>query len=104
LVGVGRQSINSTGNRWNSNAVQTALQALQDSNRPVLVPVFAPPVLGSGSNAQYNIVGFASFIVTGHHVSGQVSTITGHFLELVWQGAGGGGGCFCGASTISLTQ
>ena len=46
----------------------------------------------------------ASFIVTGHHVSGQVSTITGHFIALVWQGAGGGGGCNCGASTISLTQ
>jgi len=103
-VGLGPQSIISTGNKWNSNAVQTALQTLQDSGKPVLVPVFAPPVLGSGSNAQYNIVGFASFVVTGHHVSGQVSTITGHFIAMVWQGTSGGGGCFCGASTISLTQ
>jgi len=102
-VGLGPQPVVSTGNKWNSNAVQDALNTLKDSGKPLLVPVY-DTVSGSGSNALFDLVGFATFILTDYSVGGLKTTITGHFIGMVWKGVGGGGGCFCGASTISLTQ
>ena len=64
---------------WNSSGFQ---QAMHDHiGDVVLFPVYKPPVIGGGSGAQFNIVGWVGFVIETIDASGANGTLTGHFVS-----------------------
>ena len=43
-------------------------------------------ILGSGSGAEYNIIGWVGFVPTSFHISGSSSSIEGYFTQVIWKG------------------
>ena len=52
----------------------------------VLFPVYKPPIVLSGSNAQFNIIGWVGFQITGSSGGGNSGTIYGSFTRFIAQG------------------
>ncbi|MFI7545673.1 pilus assembly protein TadG-related protein [Actinoplanes sp. NPDC049599] len=52
-----------------SSACRTALAALRDERRLMLIPIY-DGVTGTGSSTTYHLAGFASFVLTGYYQSG----------------------------------
>ena len=71
------------GAKWNSSEVQNALDVR--NNTELLFPVY-DTIKGTGSNAQYHVIAWVGFHLTGHTESGSSGTITGWFTEVVWTG------------------
>jgi hypothetical protein len=69
---------------FNSDYVRNALT--DRIGTEVLFPVYRSPILGSGSNAKYNIVGWVGFVPTSYNISGSSSSIEGYFTKVIWQG------------------
>ncbi len=59
------------GNTGNSvsAACRTALAAQRAERRTALIPIY-DTVTGTGATTTYHVVGFASFVLTGYHLSG----------------------------------
>ena len=55
----------------------------------VLFPVYKPPIVLSGSNAQFNIVGWVGFLITGSSGGGNSGKIYGQFKRFIAQGLQG---------------
>ncbi|MEX0817768.1 MAG: pilus assembly protein TadG-related protein [Gaiellales bacterium] len=55
----------------------------------VLFPVFRPPIKKSGSNAEYNIIGWVGFFITGHTGGGEAAKVQGYFTKVIWEGIEG---------------
>jgi Flp pilus assembly protein TadG len=93
------------GAKWNASEVQDALQ--QRLNTTLLFPVY-DKLVGSGSGAQYHVIGWVGFHLTGFTASGSSGSITGWFTEVVWNGIsstkGGGGQPDLGARTVYLVD
>jgi Flp pilus assembly protein TadG len=91
-----------TGNKLNSGPVRQALDAV--IGQELLFPVY-DVTQGSGTNLEYNVIGWAGFVITGYDVSKNQNLIFGHFTEVVWDGSfptTPGGNNF-GAWAVSLT-
>jgi Flp pilus assembly protein TadG len=91
-----------TGNKLNSGPVREALDAV--IGQELLFPVY-DVTQGSGTNLEYNVIGWAGFVITGYDVSKNQNLIFGHFTEVVWDGSfptTPGGNNF-GAWAVSLT-
>jgi hypothetical protein len=91
----------SPGNRFNSNAVRTALSSLGSRDPVVLVPIYSEAD-GSGNNGVFTIVGFGAFQVESW--DGTSSTLTGSFVQTVAHGTHtrGTGLKYYGVSAVSL--
>jgi Flp pilus assembly protein TadG len=80
------------GAKWNNSTIQGAL--LTRSGTELLFPVY-DTLISSGSNAEYHIVGWATFHVSSATASGTDGSITGYFTKAIWPGRidppGGGG-------------
>jgi Flp pilus assembly protein TadG len=100
---MGQDFFSDPGNKLNSGPVRQALDAI--IGKELLFPVY-DIVQGSGANLEYNIIGWAGFVITGYDVHATNSLIFGHFTEVVWDGSfpttPGGGNNF-GAWAVSLT-
>jgi hypothetical protein len=59
------------GNTGNSvsKPCKSALTSVYDSHQPTFIPIY-DGVRGQGAGATYHLAGFASFVVTGYHLSG----------------------------------
>jgi Flp pilus assembly protein TadG len=84
------------GAKFSSSNVRGALEARIGT--VLLFPVFKT-LTGTGSNAEYDIIGWIGFHLTDVKVHGNGATLTGYFTEYIAQGilagtggAGGGGG------------
>ena len=71
------------GAKFNSSAMQAALQARIGS--VLLFPVY-DTLTGNGANAQYHVIGWAGFYLTGFQARGSSGSITGYFTETLWTG------------------
>jgi Flp pilus assembly protein TadG len=92
-----------TGNKLNSGPVRQALDAV--IGQELLFPVY-DVTQGSGTNLEYNVIGWAGFVITGYDVSANKNLIFGHFTEVIWEGSfptSPGGGSNFGAWAVSLT-
>jgi hypothetical protein len=69
---------------FNGSAFQSALQTRVGET--VLLPVYLPPILQGGSNAQFNIVAWAAFHIDSEQANGSSGTLTGHFTSYIAQG------------------
>jgi Flp pilus assembly protein TadG len=72
-----------TGAKWNSSQISSALN--QRLGTELLFPVY-DTLTGTGANAQYHVVGWVGFHLTGHEEHGNTGTITGWFTDVVWDG------------------
>jgi hypothetical protein len=81
------------GAKFSSNNIQDALTARIGT--VLLFPVYRQ-LDGQGQNAQYEIIGWIGFNLTGFEVHGNNATLHGYFTEFIAQGilagSGGGGG------------
>jgi Putative Flp pilus-assembly TadE/G-like len=69
---------------FTSSGFQSALQARVGTE--VLFPVYQPPIVLSGSNAEFNIVGWVGFHIDSATAHGNSGTLTGHFTRYIAQG------------------
>jgi hypothetical protein len=69
---------------FNSDYIRNALRDRVGTE--LLFPVYRPPILGSGSGAEYDIVGWVGFVPTSFTAGGNTGTIRGHFTQVIWKG------------------
>lgn len=72
-----------SGAKFNDNAIQSSLQLRYGSD--LLFPVY-DTLIGTGSNAQYHVVGWASFHLTLAQSSGSSGSLSGYFTSVIWKG------------------
>jgi Flp pilus assembly protein TadG len=93
------------GAKWNSSEVQNALSTRIGSD--LLFPVY-DSIAGTGSNAQYHVIGWVGFYLTGIDARGSSGELYGYFDQVIWEGlqatTPGGGGPDLGAKTIQLVN
>ena len=69
---------------FNSSGIRDAIRDRLGTE--LLFPVYRSPIVGSGSGAEYNIIGWVGFVPTAFHASGNSGTIQGYFTQVIWQG------------------
>lgn len=94
-----------TGNNFSSKHVEGELQLrLGDV---ILLPVYRK-LVGTGSNAKYEIVGWVGFRLTSIDFQGNSEKLHGNFTEVTWDGiqaeANGPAGEDFGARVVSLVE
>ena len=72
-----------TGAKFGATDVQTSLEGKYGSD--LLFPVF-DSLAGGGSNAQFHIIGWASFHLTLAQSSGNDGALSGYFDRVIWDG------------------
>jgi Flp pilus assembly protein TadG len=70
--------------KYSSSAFQNALVA--KTGDEVLFPVYQPPILLGGSNAQFNIIGWVGFHIDSQVTHGSSGGLTGHFTSYLAEG------------------
>jgi Flp pilus assembly protein TadG len=73
------------GAKFSSNEVQSALQARLDGDPVLMFPVFER-LTGTGSNAEYYIIGWIGFHLTKYEMHGNNATLTGYFTTYIAKG------------------
>jgi hypothetical protein len=93
------------GAKFNGSQFDSALQARVGSE--VLFPVYKPPITQSGSNAQFNIIGWVGFRISGWSGQGNSGKVFGSFTRFIAQGiqaSNPGGQSDFGVRSIQLVQ
>lgn len=73
------------GVKFNSNQIQDAITARMAINPVLLFPVY-DTLTGTGSNAEYHVIGWAAFHVDSVDKNGNDGNVTGYFVNVIWQG------------------
>ena len=93
------------GVKFNSNQIQDAMTSRIGTE--MLFPVY-DTLTGNGSNAQYHIIGWVGFFVTGVDKAGNNGNVSGYFTRVIWTGiqasSAGGGGPNYGARAVQLVD
>jgi Flp pilus assembly protein TadG len=93
------------GVKFNSNGIQDAMNARIGTE--MLFPVY-DTLTGQGANAQYHIIGWVGFFVTGVDKNGNNGNVSGYFTRVIWTGiqpsSAGGGGPNYGARAVQLVD
>jgi Putative Flp pilus-assembly TadE/G-like len=96
------------GVKFNANQIQDGLGVRMNSPTPVMLFPVYDTLTGTGSNAEYHIIGWAPFYITSYETHGNEGSITGYFTEMIWYGtlatSSGGGGPNFGARTVQLVE
>jgi Flp pilus assembly protein TadG len=88
------------GAKFSSQNIRSALDARL--NTVLLFPVFRT-LTGQGQQAQYDIIGWIGFYLTGYTVSGNNATLSGYFTTYIAQGIqSSSGGSGSGSAPISF--
>jgi hypothetical protein len=69
---------------FNSDYIRLALQ--DRIGTELLFPVYREPIVGSGSGAKFDIIGWVGFVPTSFNIGGSSGTISGYFTKVIWQG------------------
>ena len=93
-------------NKYNSSDFQQALENRVGTE--VLFPVYQPPIVFSGSNAEFNIIGWVGFHIDSETTHGSGGTLVGHFTTYLAQGlqavSPGTGGTNLGVKVVQLVE
>jgi Putative Flp pilus-assembly TadE/G-like len=93
------------GVKFNSDGIQDAMKTRIGTE--MLFPVY-DTLTGTGSNAQYHIIGWVGFFVTGVDKQGNNGNVSGYFTRVIWTGiqasSAGGGGPNYGARAVQLVD
>jgi hypothetical protein len=87
---------------FNSSHMDAALDARMGTE--VLFPIYREPILGGGSNARFDIIGWVGFLITGYNNHGANGRIDGEFTRVIWDGilTNSGGSADFGVRSVSL--
>jgi hypothetical protein len=74
-------------------------------NDVLLFPIY-DTITGSGSRAEYNVVGWVAFRVSSFVATGESGKVRGAFEKVIWEGiaSSGGAGLNTGALTVELVE
>ena len=95
LTDDGGDYLSDPGAKWNDGPIQDALQLRYASD--LLFPVY-DTLAGTGSNAEYHVIGWVAFHLLTDASGGSVSgggvsgSITGYFTQVIWDGIQSTGG------------
>jgi hypothetical protein len=92
------------GAKWDNNSIQDALNFRNYSD--LLFPVY-DLLVGTGSNAEYHIIGWVAFHLLSEEATGTSGSITGYFTQVIWDGiqsTTAPGGTDYGVRTIALVN
>jgi Flp pilus assembly protein TadG len=93
------------GAKWDSSQMHSALD--QRIGTTLLFPVY-DNIIGTGSNAQYHVIGWVGFHLLSYEARGSSGSITGYFTEVIWTGlqatSGGGQPPNFGARSVQLVD
>jgi len=91
------------GAKWDSSEIHGALD--DRIGTTLLFPVY-DNLIGTGSNAQYHVIGWVGFHLLSYEARGSSGSITGYFTEVIWSGlqatAGSGQPPNFGARSVQL--
>jgi hypothetical protein len=96
----------STGNPFSSNNIKGALEHRLGEDPVLLFPIYET-ITGTGDNAEYKIVGWVAFHITGMNLAGNNEKIRGWFEEVLWHGIeakSGPGSLLTGVKTVELVE
>lgn len=68
---------------FNNGQFQSALEKRKGTE--MLFPIYRK-IIGSGSTAQYEIIGWVGFYLTGMNLQGSTEKLYGHFTQVIWEG------------------
>jgi Flp pilus assembly protein TadG len=87
---------------WNSSHMTDALQIRR--NEEVLFPIYREPILGGGTNARFNIIGWVGFLITDWDNTGSGGRVEGQFTRVIWEGilTNSGGSADFGVRSVQL--
>jgi hypothetical protein len=71
------------GAKWDDNQLHDALDARLGTT--LLFPVY-DQIVGTGSNAEYHVIGWVGFHLLSYDARGSSGSITGYFTEVIWSG------------------
>jgi Flp pilus assembly protein TadG len=71
------------GAAWNDSAIKGAIDFRIGTE--LLFPVY-DTLIGVGSNAEYHVIGWVGFTITGVTASGTGGSISGKFTRVIWEG------------------
>jgi Flp pilus assembly protein TadG len=71
------------GAKWDSSQMHDALD--KRIGTTLLFPVY-DDLIGTGSNAQYHVIGWVGFHLLSYDARGSSGSITGYFTEVIWDG------------------
>jgi hypothetical protein len=71
------------GAKFSSSQIEAAMT--ERVNSTLLFPVYDTET-GTGSNAQYHVIGFAAFYIDAFAAQGNIGTVSGHFTQVIWDG------------------
>lgn len=93
------------GVKFNSDGIQDAMNTRIGTE--MLFPVY-DTLTGTGANAQYHIIGWVGFFITGVDKQGNNGNVSGYFTRVIWTGiqasSAGGGGPNFGARAVQLVD
>jgi Putative Flp pilus-assembly TadE/G-like len=94
-----------TGNPFSASAITDALTARIGSE--IMLPIYRT-LTGTGSGAQYEIIGWVGFYLTGFNFHGNKEELYGHFTQTIWEGleaeSSPSGATSLGISSIQLVE
>jgi hypothetical protein len=96
----------STGNPFSSNNIKGALEKRLGDNPTLLFPIYQT-LKGTGDNAEYKIVGWVAFHITGMNLAGNNEKIRGWFEKVIWDGIltkSGSGSLLTGVKAVELVE
>lgn len=96
----------STGNPFSSNNIKGALEKRLGENPVLLFPIYKT-ITGTGDNAEYKIVGWVAFHITGMNLAGNNEKIKGWFEQVIWDGIltqSGSGSLLTGVKAVELVE
>ena len=96
----------STGNPFSSNNIKGALESKLSKDPVLLFPIYQT-LMGTGDNAEYKIVGWVAFNITGMNLAGNNEKIKGWFKEVIWDGIltdSGTGSLGTGVKAVDLVE
>jgi hypothetical protein len=96
----------STGNPFSSNNIKGALEKRLGENPVLLFPIYET-LTGTGDNAEYKIIGWVAFHITGMNLAGNNEKIKGYFQEVIWDGIlvdSGPGSILTGVKAVELVE
>jgi len=90
---------------WNDSHVREAMDDRLSGDPVLLFPIY-DRLIGSGSTAEYHVVGWVAFHVTAYEASGNSGKVNGSFEKVIWEGiqSQSGNNSNFGTTTIELVE
>jgi len=90
---------------WNDSHVRNAMANRIDGDPVLLFPIY-DRITGSGSTAEYHVVGWVAFHVTSFSADGSTGKVEGSFEHVIWEGiqSQSGNNLNYGTTTIELVE